>query len=121
MFRMTAAMVSGDSPSASIARFPDGMAEAAAEGNDQFLGAGDAKDNAGAIAVHSGCGVQVSGIGQGHFRHQKAEKLGGVGGGHGLGRDAEGHRVETNRRNETAAGGVHMVGPGRIGVVVIRW
>ncbi len=90
--------------------FPDRMAEAGAEGDDQLQRPGHAEDDAGAVAVEVPRAVSgIAGVGEGLLGGDEAEDLGGVRGLDVLGRNAEFQRIEVDRVQKAAALGVGHV------------
>ncbi len=92
---------------------PLGVVEPRAEGDEEFKGAGDADDDAGALAQEGLAGLVghggVAGVAQGLAGGEHAQELGGVGGLEAVGGDAEFRGVEGDRVEEGAAAGVDHV------------
>ncbi len=87
---------------------PYGMPQPGSKGNHKLLGSGDAEDDAGFAPVE--CVIRfVEGIFKGFFRHNQAEKLGGVRGFKRRGRDAEFSGIKGKRRDKSAAFAVNMI------------
>ena len=94
------------------------MAEPGAQGDDQFQAAGDAENDADALAVKL-LVAAVAGIYQRLFDGDEAEELGGIDRLQGIGEDAVLHRMKIDGGEKTAHLGVDLIRGFRVGIEII--
>ena len=97
---------------------PHRALQAADHGAEQLLRAGHAEHHAHALPVFV-LELTLGRVVEHALRHDQRQQLAGVRGGHDVGRDAPGHRIEVHLGQERAAVGVGLVGRFRVGVVVV--